>query len=247
MNDLVSVIMPCYNCSSTIARSIESVQAQTYSNWELLITDDCSSDNTLEIVRKKAVNDERIRLFALSANGGAGAARNNSINKAQGRFIAFLDADDSWIEKKLEVQIAFMKANCLALTYSAYQKVKRGSPAGVVEPPVQINYQQLVYGNVIGCLTAVYDVSVLGKRYMPLIRKRQDMGLWLDILKDIPCAKAAPGVLAFYNCDTGMTKNKLTVLGYQWKFYREVVGLGFLSTIRAFVIYAYKGYKKNSI
>lgn len=247
MTDLVSIIMPCFNSEDTIKRAIDSVRNQTYENWELLITDDLSTDNSIEVIRVEASGDSRIKLFCLAENGGAGVARNNSIGQARGRYIAFLDADDYWVADKLERQVGFMRENRIALTYSAYQKVKLGEPAGIVTPPSQVTYQQLVYSNVIGCLTAIYDASVLGKRFMPLIRKRQDMGLWLDILRDIECAVVTPGVLAFYDCDTGMTKNKFTVLGYQWRFYRDVLKLGFARSTVVFCVYAFKGLRKSAV
>lgn len=247
MNELVSIIMPSFNSENTIVSAIESVKRQTYMNWELLITDDCSSDDTLNIIRKISEGEPRIKSFSLLTNSGPGAARNKSIKESSGRYIAFLDADDQWLSNKLDVQIRFMKENDVLLCYSAYQKVRRGEVVGVVYPPAKITYKKLIYSNVIGCLTAIYDSKILGKRYMPLIRKRQDMGLWLNILKDIPTAMASPGVLALYSCDTGMTKNKLTVLGYQWRFYRDVVKLGFLRSIFVFIVYAYKGVRKSAI
>lgn len=245
MSDLVSVIMPCYNSKATILSAIESVQAQSYVNWELLITDDCSSDGSSEVVAAMADKDPRIKFYRLRENGGAGIARNNSIEKSSGRYIAFLDADDSWVSEKLKLQVAFMQEQRIALTYSAYQKVRKGELAGIVTPPDAVTYNELIYSNVIGCLTAVYDTYILGKRFMPQIRKRQDMGLWLDILKEIGVARATPGVLANYNCDTGMTKNKLTVLGYQWRFYRDVVRLGFVQTLWVFCVYAFRGLRKS--
>jgi len=247
MDDLVSIIMPCYNSEATIRESIESVQAQTYKSWELIITDDCSTDSSVEIVSAIVSDDQRVKLFQLNDNGGAGVARNYSIQKSAGRYVAFLDADDLWRSEKLSQQVAFMKEQRVALTYSAYQKVKGGELAGVVTPPEEISYAELLFSNVIGCSTAVYDSRVLGKRYMPKIRKRQDMGLWLEILKDIGVAKSTPGVLAFYNCDTGMTKNKFMVLGYQWRFYRDVVKLGVVKSLVVFLVYAYKGLKKSAI
>ncbi|WP_054113710.1 glycosyltransferase family 2 protein [Marinagarivorans algicola] len=247
MNNLVSIIMPCYNNEATIGKAVESVQRQTYIEWELLITDDGSIDGSVELIERLASSDKRIKFFSLQKNGGAGVARNNSIKNAVGRYIAFLDADDSWDPEKLDCQITFMKENGVALTYSAYQKIKGGDLAGVVMPPEKITYKELIYSNVIGCLTAVYDSHLLGKRYMPIIRKRQDMGLWLDILKDIEVARATPGVLGYYNCDSGMTKNKLSVLGYQWRFYRDVVELGVVRSLWVFCVYAFRGCRKSMV
>lgn len=244
---LVSIIMPSYNSAKTIAESIESVIAQTYQNWELLITDDVSVDNTKDIVRSYCANDNRIKLFELNRNSGAGASRNNSIENSKGDYIAFLDSDDLWFQDKLSTQIVFMKLNNILLSYSAYQKFSSEGDGGVIIPPSSVTYEQLLTGNVIGCLTAVYNAKILGKRYMPLIRKRQDMGLWLNILRDVDKAYGINEVLAKYRVDTGMTQNKFNILKWQWIFYREVVGLNFLKTARCFILYAYKGFLKNRI
>lgn len=244
---LVSIIMPSYNSAKTIVESIESVISQTYENWELLITDDVSVDHTRDIVRTYCEKDDRIKLFELDKNSGAGASRNKSIENSKGDYIAFLDSDDLWLSDKLLTQIGFMEVNNVLLSYSAYQKFDANGDGGVISPPSSVTYNQLLTGNIIGCLTAIYNAKVLGKRYMPLIRKRQDMGLWLNILKDIDKAFGVENVLAKYRVDTGMTQNKLKILKWQWAFYREVVGLSFFKTIKCFILYAYKGFLKSKI
>lgn len=244
-SQLVSIIMPTYNSAVTISESIESVLTQTYTNWELLITDDLSTDNSEEVVNEYTKKDNRIKLFSLGENGGAGKARNNSIKHANGRFIAFLDSDDIWLPQKLEIQISFMLDNNYAFTYTAYQKFISEEDLGIVIPPSSITYNRLLYSNVIGCLTAIYDTAYVGKQYMPLIRKRQDMGLWLNILKIIPKAYCLNEVLAKYRIDSGMSQDKLSAVKYQWEFYRNVVGLGFFRSLFVFSEYAFKGYLKS--
>lgn len=243
---LVSVIMPSYNSEATIRESIESVISQTYSNWELLITDDLSSDKTREIVKQFCSDDKRIKLFINAENGGAGAARNHSIGQAKGRYIAFLDSDDLWHREKLSKQIRFMEENYIGLSYTAYQKIENNELRGVVNPPPHTSYKKLLNGNVIGCLTAIYDTELVGKQFMPLIRKRQDMGLWLNILKVIPKAHCLREVLAYYRVDSGMTQNKLKILKWQWRFYRDVVQLSYLNASYRFIIYSIKGLLKHS-
>ncbi|ENE5197856.1 glycosyltransferase family 2 protein [Vibrio parahaemolyticus] len=243
--DLVSIIMPTYNSEKTVVESINSVLEQTYRNWELIIIDDKSTDDTWEIITKYSTLHSNIYTFQNGLNKGAGASRNTAIEKSKGRFIAFLDSDDLWMKEKLSEQIAFMLKNNYALTYTYYSRFTNSKSFSVVSAPEFTTYKKLMYSNVIGCLTAVYDVHVLGKRYMPLIRKRQDMGLWLDILKDIPKAYCLPQVLAKYRMDSGMTSNKLSVLSYQWRFYREVIGLSFPRSIFTFSIYAIKGTIKH--
>ena len=237
--------MPAYNAEKYISESIKSVLEQTYINWELLITDDLSSDNTQRIINEYANQDKRIKLFINKTNGGAGVARNNSIEQATGRFIAFLDADDQWLPEKLSKQITFMLKNNYAFTFTAYQKIKGEQLSSKVIPPISTTYKKLLSSNVIGCLTAVYDTNILGKQYMPLIRKRQDMGLWLKILKFTPKAYALPESLALYRVDSGMTQNKLEILRWQWRFYREEVQLNLYQTTQYFLIYLLKGFKKH--
>ncbi|MEL0659750.1 glycosyltransferase family 2 protein [Psychromonas arctica] len=244
-NYLTSIIIPSFNSEKFISATIHSIISQSDIDFEVLITDDCSTDNTVKIIKEYQKLDSRIKLFTLDKNSGAGAARNNSIKYANGRFIAFLDADDIWLPTKLEKQIKFMLDNKYALTYSAYQKFDLDGDLGVINPPLEVSYNQLLYSNVIGCLTAIYDTEHIGKQYMPLIRKRQDMGLWLSILKIIPKAYCLNEVLAKYRVDSGMTRNKWAVLKYQWQFYREVVGLNRFKALNVFIIYAIKGYLKS--
>ncbi|HHX8484685.1 TPA: glycosyltransferase family 2 protein [Vibrio diabolicus] len=242
---LVSIIMPSYNSEGTILESIQSVLSQTYKNWELIIVDDRSTDNTWQVIQTYADKYDNIRVYQNKENLGAGASRNFAIKKAKGRFIAFLDSDDLWMENKLEEQIPFMLENNYPLTYTHYSRFNNEEELSVVTAPEYTTYKKLMYSNVIGCLTAVYDTEALGKRYMPLIRKRQDMGLWLDILKDTPKAYCLPKPLAKYRMDSGMTANKFSVLSYQWKFYRDVVGLSLPRSLFTFSVYAVKGTMKH--
>ncbi|MDT3641135.1 glycosyltransferase family 2 protein, partial [Cronobacter sakazakii] len=159
-SDLVSVIMPSFNSSATIEESISSVQRQTYKNWELLITDDCSTDDTVNIIKRYAANDPRIKFFTNETNLGAGVSRNNSIAESNGRYIAFLDSDDIWVEDKLQRQIRFMQDNNIAFCYANYQKISAtGEKGKIIVAPSKVNYHELLKSNVIGCLTAIYDSS----------------------------------------------------------------------------------------
>ncbi|TDP40245.1 glycosyltransferase involved in cell wall biosynthesis [Idiomarina aquatica] len=247
MNDqLVSIIMPSYNSAQTIAASIESVMAQSYRHWELLISDDGSNDDTVAVIQKYADNEPRIKLEKLTENGGAGKARNSAIKRAQGRYIAFLDADDLWYPNKLEKQLAFMQNETVALCYSAYDRFDSNGKRESFYPPETTDYNELLKSNVIGCLTAVYDRALCGTRYMPAIRKRQDMALWLNILKDEHRAKAILEPLANYRLDGGISHNKLRVLSYQWQLYRDVEKLSLPRTILTFMHYVRLGLKKHS-
>ncbi len=183
-NELVSIITPCYNCAKYISQMIESVQAQTYTNWELLITDDCSTDNSREIVEAYAKKDPRVRYFKLEKNSGAGIARNNSIEKAQGRYIAFLDSDDLWVANKLERQIDFIQKNgykfifCHAIVIDTDDNI-----VGYNRRKPKVSFLSTKVINYIGTSGVMYDTKDIGKFYMKPIRRRQDWVLWMDILK----------------------------------------------------------------
>ncbi|EGR0582248.1 glycosyltransferase [Vibrio cholerae] len=241
---LVSIIMPSYNSSSSILMSIKSVQNQKYSNWELLITDDASTDNTVELVRDISLKDSRINIQVNDKNCGAGFSRNRSIMRSKGKYIAFLDADDLWLPNKLSAQVSHMEQTGSLFSYTSYQKFSDAGLGGVVIPPTRVTHNQLLKGCVIGCLTVMYNAEVLGRQTMPLIRKRQDLGLWLNLLKVCNEAHGIQEVLAQYRTDSGMSKNKLNAACYQWRLYRDVVGLNILQRIWYFGWYAINGFIK---
>lgn len=236
--------MPTHNSSGTIVESIDSILKQDYPYWELLITDDASTDNTVEIVRQFAINDPRITIDVNSVNSGAGFSRNKSINRSKGKYIAFLDSDDLWLPNKLSIQVAYMENTGVAFTYTGYQKFSDSGMNGEIIPPSIITHNKLLYGCVIGCLTVMFNADVLGRQTMPLIRKRQDMGLWLILLKLCGFAHGIPLVLAHYRTDSGMSKNKLNAARYQWRLYRDVVGLNSLKSTWYFCWYAVNGFIK---
>ncbi len=221
---LVSVIMPSYNSASFISNSIESILNQTYLNWELLITDDCSKDNTFEILNEYNKKDSRIKTFRLDKNFGAGVARNNSIKNAKGQFIAFCDSDDSWLPDKLEKQINFMISNDYDFTYTDYTIISDSKEKiGVFKSPAKMNYSKMLNNDYIGCLTVVYNASKLGKQMMPSIRKRQDWALWLELLKKTSYAYNVGEELAIYTKrDDSISANKIKLLKYIWSVYRDL-------------------------
>ncbi|MCF5868437.1 glycosyltransferase family 2 protein [Aeromonas veronii] len=241
---LVSIIMPSYNSAETILNSIKSVQQQDYHKWELLITDDASTDNTVELVKQLAEIDPRINLEVNLVNSGAGFSRNQAIKRSKGKYIAFLDADDLWSPNKLSTQVAYMEQTGALFSYTAYQKFSDVGVGGVIMPPTRVTHHKLLKGCVIGCLTAMYNAEVLGRQMMPLIRKRQDMGLWLKLLKLCDEAHGIPEVLAQYRTDSGMSQNKLNAARYQWRLYRDVVGLNLLQSAWYFGWYAVNGFIK---
>ena len=162
----VSVIMPAFNCDRTILQSIRSVQAQSFEDWELIVVDDGSTDRTAELVEQARAQDPRVVLLRSRENLGAWNARNTAIEAAGGRYVAFLDSDDLWLPRKLEIQLAHMREHECALGYSSYSMFYEDGREQVFHVPVQVAYRRLLKGSVIGCLTAVYDTQKLGKRYM---------------------------------------------------------------------------------
>lgn len=223
---LVSIITPSYNCSQYIAETIESILAQTYTNWELLITDDCSTDNSRDIIQEYCEKDSRIKLFCLPHNGGAGVARNNSIKEAQGRYVAFCDSDDRWYPNKLEKQVAFMQRMHCGLSYTSYMTSnEEGELEGIVLCRKQETFATNKRDDKIGCLTAMYDTAIVGKVYMPLIRKRQDWGLMLNVLRKCNIAYGMKEPLAIYRLrENSISSDKLSLIKYNIGLYREVLG-----------------------
>lgn len=226
MNPIVSIITPSYNSADFIAETIDSILAQSFTDWELLITDDCSTDNTREIVQSYAEKDERIKLFVLEKNSGAGVARNNSLTNAQGRYIAFCDSDDRWTPEKLEKQLAFMQENDYAFTCTSYFTCNEaGEVNGVVKCLKRLSYARQTTDNKIGCLTAMYDTEKIGKVYFPLLRKRQDWGMTLLALKKCHAAYGIQEPLALYRVRTGsISSNKLSLIKYNMAVYEEALG-----------------------
>lgn len=234
--NLVSIITPSYNCSEFIERTITSVQKQTYTNWEMLITDDCSTDNSVDIIREIAAQDPRIKLFLLDKNSGAGVARNKSIEQAQGKYIAFLDSDDMWMPDKLEKQISFMKTKKCALSYTSMVNVdEQDNEIGIEISPRKHTFNQNKRDDKVGFSSAIYDQELVGKIFMPTIRKRQDWGLVLSVLKMCKVSYGIKQPLAYYRMGhDSLSKNKLALVKYNIAAYKSVLGWG---TLRAYLFF----------
>ncbi|MPM14059.1 putative teichuronic acid biosynthesis glycosyltransferase TuaG [bioreactor metagenome] len=233
-NNSVSIITPLFNSGKFFMEAYNSVISQTYPNWEWIIVDDCSSDDSFAIASKFAQNDSRIKLFKLDKNQGAAVARNYAISHANGRYIAFLDSDDLWKPEKLERQIAFMEENDCPFTYSYYEEIDEfgNETDKIIRPPLTLTYKKLLKTNYVGCLTAMYDTIKLGKVFMPLIRKRQDYGLWLRLLKKTSYAKCVPESLAYYRVrKDSMSSNKIELIRYHWHLFHDIEELSVLRSL----------------
>ena len=234
---LVSIIMPTFLCSRFLPLSVASVQAQTWQNWELLIADDCSPDDTYSIASALAEKDSRIRLLRTKENAGPAAARNLALSNARGNYVAFLDSDDLWKPEKLEKQIAFMRRTGAQFSCTAYDRISEdGTVLGRVTPFQKADYKKVLYmANPVGNSTAMYDRDALGEFRVPPIRKRNDFALWLSILKKTDYAWGMEECLACYRVrENSVSSGKLDLLKYQWELYRHVEGLSLPQVALAF-------------
>lgn len=248
MNPLVSIIMPCYNAERYIAQSIESVLAQTYQEWELLITDDCSTDSSVEIIKRYCEQDGRINVFVPNEHQGTAKARNVSISRAKGRFVAFLDSDDIWYSEKLEKQINYMLDNEVAFTYSSYEIIDfQGNQRNkIVKDAGVISYNKYLRNTIICCGTVVLDREKTGNFTSPIIRTSQDMALWLSIMKRGFKAYPVPGPLHKYRITPGSaTRNKFRASCDVWRVYRRIEKLSLLKSVYSFSCYSLNAIKKH--
>ncbi len=240
----VSIITPLYNGEKTIKDCIESVLRQGFISWEMLIVDECSSDNSVNIVNQYVAEDPRIKLLQNKDNLGVGKSRNKAIEAATGRYIAFLDCDDYWHPDKLQKQLQFMQANKAAFSYTAYYPVKadRTSYLYYVPAPQRLDFNTLTRNNYIGCLTVMYDSKFLGKCFFPDIRRRQDWVLWLQILRQTE-GLGLSEPLAYYRVTAGsLSRNKFSLLKDNYLVYKNQLGLSsfqsVISMLRFLVYYS---------
>ncbi len=230
MEELVSIIMPCYNSEKFIGEAIESVLAQTYSNWELLITDDCSKDSSRKIVEEYEKKDNRVKLFCLKENSGSGIARNKSIEEAKGRFIAFLDSDDIWFPNKLELQIKFMMDNNYEYVNSWFEYSDLNlNPSGIQKMPLKMCFKDIFKGYSLGTPGVVIDVNKIGKRYFTGLKTAQDWVYFTSVLKEVDAIYPYPQVLWQYrnigNVNSA-SSNKIRQIRNTVKGYKEICKCG---------------------
>lgn len=263
----VSVVMPAYKAEHQISASINSVVAQSFTSWELIVVEDCSPDATAEVVKAWTERDPRIRLVRMSQNSGPSKARNKGIAQAKGRYIAFLDSDDLWLPEKLKMQIAAMEAQAAPFSCTSYRVFKGDHPDRTVNVPKRITLKRMLRGSVIGCLTVVYDSQALGKQYFPNLDAlingsswqtrishmlHEDYALWLDILNlrstsgDPMFCLGVEDVLAHYNDNAlSFSSNKTKAALSQWIIYRRHIKLDLLRSVYYFVRYATAGFLRR--
>jgi teichuronic acid biosynthesis glycosyltransferase TuaG len=232
--ELVSIVMPAYNCGAYIGETIDSVLKQSYPYWELIVVDDCSSDNTKEIVFDYMKNDSRIHYHCLAKRSGVVEARTKATNEARGKYIAFLDSDDVWYPEKLKKQIGFMQDNNFAFSCTSYEKIdEEGKPLGkIIRSVPKADYNRVLLDNPIGNSTVIYNAEKLGKCYGPNIKRRNDYALWLRILHREPYVYGLPDVLMQYRVRVGsISSKKVPLIRYHWILYRDIEKLNIFRSI----------------
>jgi hypothetical protein len=250
IKDLVSIITPVYNNSKFIKQTIESVQGQTHQNWELLLVDDCSTDNSADIIMEFAGKDKRVKYYKLEKNSGAAAARNLALIKAKGNFIAYLDADDLWRPTKLYEQLKFMKAHDVAFSCTDYEKINEcgESLKKIIKIPNIVDYDLFLRNTIIQTVGVVVDVKKVEKELleMPNIRRRQDAATWCKLLKNGYNCYRVPNNLSCYRVvKKSLSSNKIKAIKGTWFLYRKIEKLPLLKAFRCFLGYAYNGVRKR--
>ncbi len=245
LGNRVSIVVPVYNAADYILQTIEMVQRQTYENFELILVDDASTDNSVELIQGVIKNgDDRIKLIPKTVNGGAAKARNTGITAATGRYIAFLDADDIWNERKLEKQIEFIRSRGTAFIFSAYEfGDENANPTGkIVHVPETLTFREALSRTIIFTTTVMIDTDKLSKDkiYMPEIAS-EDTATWWTILKGGVTAYGLDEVLAIYRRPAkSLSSNKLVALKRIWGLYRKIAGLSVAASLYYFVGWAIK-------
>jgi teichuronic acid biosynthesis glycosyltransferase TuaG len=244
---LVSIITPSWNVERLIGETIASVQAQTFDDWELLIADDCSTDNTASVIESHSAKDPRVKLIRQPRNGGPALARQAAIEQAQGRFIAFLDSDDLWLPAKLERQLAFAREHRAALSFTAFRRINEdGSVTGrLISVPASLTYDQLLKNTAIATLTALVDREIAGTIAMKN-EGYDDFCLWLSILRPGHVACGLNEDLARYRVrGASVSSRPMRSAGWVWHVYRGVERLSLVKSAWCFAHWGARAWLKR--
>lgn len=249
-SDLVSIVIPVFNAERFIKDTIDSILNQTYTNWELILVNDCSSDNSVKIIQEYLKKDKRIKLIENRKNSKAAITRNNGIKAANGKYICFIDADDFWDKSKLKKQIDFIKTKRCAFSFTGYEFTDEfGNTNGKkVYVPEKISYNQALKNTTIWTSTVMFDMTKLSKEdiYMPNLSRGQDTATWWKVLKKIDYAYGLNEILSFYrrsNCT--LSSNKLVALKRTWNLYRNVEKFGFFRSFYYFCFYCFNAIRRR--
>lgn len=235
MEDLVSIVMPSYNCGQYVEQTIRSVQAQTYQNWEIIFVDDCSTDDSVAKVMAMKEKDNRISIFHNARNSGAAVSRNAALRYAKGRWIAFLDCDDLWEPTKLERQVRFMEENEYKFSYTYYEEMDAdGNETGVmVLGPRKITKAGMFAFCWPGCLTVMYDAEAVGLIQIEDIKKNNDYAMWLKVCQKADCY-LLPEVLAKYRrgrSGSVSSHSISTMIKWHYKLFRDAEKMGVITSL----------------
>jgi teichuronic acid biosynthesis glycosyltransferase TuaG len=225
MNELISIVMPVYNASAWLEETVESVQKQTYENWELIAVDDRSPDESFRMLERMAQKDARIRPIRREENGGAARTRNTGMDAARGQYLAFLDSDDLWDAKKLEKELAFLKERQAAFAFTAYEfgdENGRGN-GRIVHVPPTLDYRHALSRTIIFTTTVMFDLQRIDRELirMPDV-KSEDTATWWKILRSGYTAHGLNENLAIYRRPKGsLSSNKMEAVRRIWNLYRN--------------------------
>ncbi len=251
MNDLISIIVPVHNVRNYIIQTIESVRGQSYTNWELILTEDCSTDGTGELLKQylEELADERIHVIRLDENRGAAAARNLGVEASRGRYVAYLDADDLWEKDKLLHQLRFMKETGAAFCFCNYEFAdESGRGTGkVVHVPATLTYKKALRNTTIFTSTVMLDTEQIprSKIRMPAIRS-EDTALWWQLLREGCTAYGFQETLVLYRRPAkSLSSNKLSAVKRIWDLYRKAEKLGVLYSFYNFCFWAFRAVRRR--
>lgn len=247
--NLVSIITPVYNAQNFIEDTIESVIKQTYQDWELILVNDCSQDQTLSIIENLAQADSRIKIISLASNQGAAVARNTGLDASQGQYVAFIDSDDAWHPEKLAKQLEFMNDHGHAFSYTAFALVDEEGQVikEKVDVPASLNYHQLLKNTAIACSTVIIDRKKIGNFHMPLVRKGQDTATWLQLMRQHGIiAYGLNDVLNKYRQVAGsISSNRLGALKRTWNTYYRLEKLPLWKAVYYFSHYVFNAIRRR--
>ncbi len=246
---LISVVTPVYNAEKYLEDVYNSLSEQSHQDWEWLVTEDCSSDNSFEMLKSIAERDPRVKLSRNNENSGAAVARNVSLERASGEYVAFLDADDCWLPNKLEKQLAFMlKTNSTFCCHNYHMIDETGKFMKEVGVPEYVKFENLLAYNPLGISFVMLKRSVIGDiRFDVTLKRRQDWVFWYHLIQKEKVCHSTSEVLGSYRKDSihSISKNKFHMALIQWKMYRNYFHLGFFRSIKSFLQYATYGITKH--
>ncbi len=243
----VSIILPCFNGEKFIFSTIESIKNQVFKNWECIIIDDKSSDNSFKIIKESINNDKRFYLISNKTNLGVGKSRNIGIKKSKGRYITFIDSDDLWLPKKLLNHLDFIKKNKLVFSHASYGYINSNDKKinyDFIVSKKKVYFKDLLKRTEISCLTAIYDSEKIGKFYMSEDLRRQDYFLWLNILKKGHFSLGFNKVESYYRLHSNQKNKNLFYLIDHFLFLKRRFNLNYFESIYYTIIYALNGLKR---